>query len=149
MWHSVKRRPHYNPSTGCIRFPWWLSKESACSAGDLGSIPGLERYPSEGNGNPFQYSCLENPMDRRAWWVAKSWTDWVTNINNTHTHTGCTIPLLLSSLRMERYRSGVPLGYLLRIVQNNYCFLVGNLRQFDHSIIGLKARSYIRISQSE
>ena len=39
-------------------------KEPVCSAGDLGSIPGLGRSPGEGNGNPIQYSCLENPMDR-------------------------------------------------------------------------------------
>ena len=44
-----------------------VGKESACNAGDLGSIPGLGRYPGEGNGNPLQYSCLENPMDREAW----------------------------------------------------------------------------------
>ena len=43
------------------------SKESDCNAGDLGSFPGLERYPAEGNGNPLQYSCLENSMDRGAW----------------------------------------------------------------------------------
>ena len=43
------------------------SKVSACNAGDLGSIPGLERSPEEGNGNPLQYSCLENPVDRGAW----------------------------------------------------------------------------------
>ena len=42
-------------------------KESACNAGDLGSIPGLERSPGEGNGYPLQYSCLENPMERGAW----------------------------------------------------------------------------------
>ena len=47
--------------------------------GDLGSIPGLERSPGEGNGSPLQYRCLENPMDRGAWQaavlgVAKSWT---------------------------------------------------------------------------
>ena len=41
-------------------------KESAFNAGDLGSIPGWERSPGEGNGNPLQYSCLENPMDREA-----------------------------------------------------------------------------------
>ena len=41
-------------------------KESACNAGDPGSIPGLGRSPGEGNGNPLQYSCLGNPMDR-AW----------------------------------------------------------------------------------
>ena len=42
-------------------------KESACNAGDLGWIPGLERSVGEGNGNPLQYSCLENLMDRGAW----------------------------------------------------------------------------------
>ena len=44
-------------------------KESACNAEDLGSIPGLGRSSGEGNGNPLQYSCLGNPMDRGAWWV--------------------------------------------------------------------------------
>ena len=42
-------------------------KASACSAGDPGSIPGLGRSPGEGNGNPLQYSCLENPMDGGVW----------------------------------------------------------------------------------
>ena len=46
------------------------SKGSACSAGHLGSIPVLGRSPGEGNGYPLQYSCLENPMDRGAWWAA-------------------------------------------------------------------------------
>ena len=44
-------------------------KASACNAGDLGSIPGLGRSPGEENGNPLQYSCLENPMDRGALWA--------------------------------------------------------------------------------
>ena len=44
-------------------------KESACNAGDLGSIPESGRPPGEGNGNPLQYSCLENFMDRGAWWA--------------------------------------------------------------------------------
>ena len=47
-----------------------VGKESACSAGDPGSIPELERSPGEGNGNPLQYPCLENLMDRGAWWAA-------------------------------------------------------------------------------
>ena len=42
-------------------------KKSACNEGDLGSIPELERSSEEGNGNPLQYSCLENPMDRGVW----------------------------------------------------------------------------------
>ena len=55
-------------------------KEPACSAGDPGSIPGPGRSPGEGNGNPLQYPCLENPMDGGAWkttvhGVAKSWND--------------------------------------------------------------------------
>ena len=51
-----------------LDFPGWLhGKESACNAGDPGSIRGLGRSPKEGNGNPLQYSYLENPMDREAW----------------------------------------------------------------------------------
>ena len=42
-------------------------KNLPANAGDEGSIPGLRRSPGEGNGNPFQYSCLENPVDRGAW----------------------------------------------------------------------------------
>ena len=61
-------------------FPGGASgKESACNTGDAGSIPGSGRSPEGGHGNPLQYSCLENPMDRGAWWaivhgVTKSWT---------------------------------------------------------------------------
>ena len=44
-------------------------KESACNEGDLGSVPWLKRSPGEGNGNPLQYSCLKNSMDRGAWWA--------------------------------------------------------------------------------
>ena len=51
-----------------LELPRWLSgKESTFNAGDLGSIPGLGRSPREGNGNPLQNPCLENPMDRGAW----------------------------------------------------------------------------------
>ena len=54
-------------------------KASSCNVGDLGSIPGSGRSPGEVNGNPLQYSYLENPMDGGTWWaivhgVAKSWT---------------------------------------------------------------------------
>ena len=55
------------------------SKESACSTGDSGSIPGSGRSPGERNSNPLQYSCLGNPMDTGSWWatvfgVAQNWT---------------------------------------------------------------------------
>ena len=46
-----------------------VGKESACNAGEPSSIPGLGRSPGEGNGNPLQYSCLGNPMDRGALWA--------------------------------------------------------------------------------
>ena len=53
---------------------WWLSgKESACSAGDMGLIPGYGRSPGERNGNPLQYSCLGNPTDKEAWWAIVHW----------------------------------------------------------------------------
>ena len=45
------------------------SKEPACDAGDQGLIPELGSSSGEGNGNPLQYSCLENPIDREAWWA--------------------------------------------------------------------------------
>ena len=58
---------------------WFSDKESTCSAGDRGSIPGLGRSPGGAHGNPLQYSCLENSRDRGAQQVAvhgvtKSWT---------------------------------------------------------------------------
>ena len=86
--------------------PWWLSgKESACNTGDIGdvgSIPGLGRSPRVGNGNPLQYSCLGNPMDRGAWWatvhsVTKSWT-WL----NMHILLFITtLPNLISHMMMS------------------------------------------------
>ena len=62
-------------------------KESVCNALDMGSIPGLGRYPGKGNGNPFHYSCLENSMGRGAWWATvhvsqRVGHNWVTNTFN-------------------------------------------------------------------
>ena len=75
-------------------------KVSACNVGDLGSIPGLGRSPAEGNGNPLQYSCLENSMDGGAWWatvhgVAKSRTrlsDFAHSLTHSWALGGCLIP---------------------------------------------------------
>ena len=72
--------------------PWSLwglfggsdGKESACNAGDLGSIPGLRRSPGEENGNPLQNSCLENPMDRGAWGHKQSGT--TERLTHTRSH---------------------------------------------------------------
>ena len=78
---------HFGLGRQSVKFPLWFSgKESAFNAGvvgDLGAIPGLGRPPGGGHGNPLQYSCLENPMDRGAWWatvhksqrVRHNWSD--------------------------------------------------------------------------
>ena len=74
-----------------------MTKELPANAGDVrdsGLIPGLGRSPGEGNGNPLQYSCLENPMDRGAWWATvhrfaeSDTTEWL----NVHTHILPTYP---------------------------------------------------------
>ena len=101
--------------------PWWLSgKESACNAGDMGdtgSIPGLGRSHGEGNGNPFQCSCLENATDRSAWratvcGVAKSRTQ--LKRLSTHVHT--------RGIQMLR----VIAGHHSRRFQCSACELEGN-----------------------
>ena len=76
LGHLLCARPHTRPSTFIISFtplsrprdfPGGSNgKTSACNAGDLGSISGSGRSLGEGNGSPRQYSCLKNPMDRRA-----------------------------------------------------------------------------------
>ena len=81
-------------------------KEFASNAGDLGSIPGSGRSPGKGNRNPLQYSCLENPMDREAWWatvhgVAKSQTrlsdlTYTFRIKNIHEHAATAAKSLQS-----------------------------------------------------
>ena len=81
--HYFKNAALFPPlsPTPCITFPRFKRhrlryfpggtavKESACNAGDWGSIPGSGRSPGEGNGNPLQYSCQGNPIDRQAWQV--------------------------------------------------------------------------------
>ena len=79
-WHAAvhgvaKSRTRLGDWTELMDFFFWrvaslisqLVKNLPTNAGDPGSIPGLERSPGEGNGNPLQYSCLENPMGRAAW----------------------------------------------------------------------------------
>ena len=65
-----------------------VGKETVCSAGDLGSIPGSGRFPGGGHGNPIQYSCLENPMNRGAWQAYSPWgaqdLDMTEQLNHHH-----------------------------------------------------------------
>ena len=89
--------------------PWWLSgKESACNAGDQGSIPGLGRSPGGGQSNPLQYFCLENSMDRGAWWatvhrVAQSRT-WLKQVSGS-SKTRCFIFQLILAESAEELKS--------------------------------------------
>ena len=70
-FHGLESPPGLKESTQLNDFHFSGSggKESACNVGDPDSVPGLRRSPGEWNGNPHQYSCLENPMDRGAWWA--------------------------------------------------------------------------------
>ena len=63
--------------------------ESACNAGDLGSVPGSGRSPGGGNGNPLQYPCLENPTDRGAWWATVHGVTELDMTKCTHTAIVC------------------------------------------------------------
>ena len=86
IWQHLTHSHEKNKNWG---FPGGSDgKASACNAGDPGSIPGSGRSAGEGNDNPFQYSCLENPMDREAWLatvhgVSKSWT-WLSYFTFSH-----------------------------------------------------------------
>ena len=75
-------------TAGFSGLPLWLSsKESACNAGDVGSMPGLGRSPGGGNGNPLQYPCLENPKDRGALQLQSMGlqeSDMTWRLNNNH-----------------------------------------------------------------
>ena len=65
---QINRRKFKQKFNNMYGLPWWLDgKESACSAGDMGSIPESGRSPGEGNGYPLQYSCLESFMNGGAW----------------------------------------------------------------------------------
>ena len=83
--------------------PWWLSgKEYACKAGATGDT-GSGRSPGEGHGNPLQYSCLENPMERKACWatvhgVTKNWTQ----LKRLSTHA-CTLYTVFPSSNILKF----------------------------------------------
>ena len=87
----IQQNTHTFSNAADDRF-WYRAHHSACNVGDWGSIPGLGRSSGEGNGNPLQDSCLENPMDRGAWkaivhGVAKSQTQ----LSDCHTHVHTTL----------------------------------------------------------
>ena len=109
------------PGGSMVKYP----PASAGDAGDVGLIPGMERSPEGGNGNPLQYSCLGNPMGRGAWWatvhgIIKSWTQ-LSNWARTHTHTHTHTPQKEKKERKFEIKSG--LNFLL------YHLLKYDLRQ--------------------
>ena len=82
-------------------------KESACNAGDAGDvglIPGLGRSPGGGHGNPLQYSCPENSMDRGAWWVQSMGGNKLGMTEHAHIYTSCHVSKMLSRKRASAYR---------------------------------------------
>ena len=116
----------------CIRLPRWLSvKESTCQEGDVGLIPGLGRFPGEGNINPFQYLCLGNPMDRRTEGYSPCVARHDSDLTHTHTHThtvcnsrhvqGDKVILLLTS---DVGRTQIRTRLLIRFIINK-CFAKG------------------------
>ena len=96
MKHSYNDDDHNDKLCHSQGFPGGPDgKESACDAGDPGSIPGLGMSPGEGNGNPLQYSCLQNSMDRGTWQatihgVKKSGT----RLSNEHFHFDVTVTVV-------------------------------------------------------
>ena len=92
--------------SACTPFPGGSEvKNLPANAGDPGSVPGLGRSPGEGNGNPLQYSCLENPMDRGAWWSMgfqkvghKLVTKQQQQAPSPYPPNGCSIPVEISLL---------------------------------------------------
>ena len=94
-WFNIKKKKN-QCNTACWATKVALVKNLPANAGDIrdpGLIPGSGRSPGRGHSNPFQYSCLENPMDRRAWKaivhrVTQRWT-WLKQYRHTHTQCCC------------------------------------------------------------
>ena len=97
-------------------------KESSYSAGDPGSIPGSGRSPGEENGNPLQYSCLENSMDSGAWWAivhgfAKSWTP----LGNSYFHFIFTL-VQRSQFHLDEWNSVIG-GFKIEQIRKKWSIL--------------------------
>ena len=105
-------------------------KEPAHSAGDPSSIPGSGRSPGEGHGNPPQHSCLENPMDRGAWWatvhtVAKSRT-WLSDYFHSFILPGTKIPHAMEQISLCTTTKTQPTQRHKYVKQNTAAFLAGS-----------------------
>ena len=124
MYHVViaTRVVFFKCTFECVIYEFWGfrcssdGKESTCSAGDLGLIPGSGRSPGEGKGYPLQYSCLENPMDRWAWWsrvhvVAElDTTEWLLGRRFKILNMACEALLTLSASPLSSHSGLLPQG---------------------------------------
>ena len=99
LWEGIWKQTYFS----VIYWAGSDSKESACSEGDPGLIPGLGRSPGEGNGNLLQYSCLENPMDGGAWQVTVS--PWVLKESDMteRLHLLCFLILYINNTEIYKY----------------------------------------------
>ena len=130
-------------------------KESVCNVGDPSSIPGLERSPEEGNGNPLQYTCLENPLDRGAWGatvrrVTKSQT-WLSNSNFTFTWTNfkscLSKPLQCVPIWQQCWvwlRAIIDVGR----VRRRESFSIGDLRALTGSLL-VRIQAFVAMAQAQ
>ena len=111
------------PLQGCLEhIPCGSAgKESACTAGDLGSIPGLGRSPGEGKGYPLQYSGLENSMGCKVHGVTKSRTR-LSGLHRTALHLGCIKPNSLS-IKYHHHHHHCYIKQLEQCVANNECLI--------------------------
>ena len=132
-------------------FPWWLSgKESTCNARDMGSIPGWGRSPGEEHGNPLQCCCLENTMDRGAWWatgpgVTKVRHDWS---NGARTQACMSVTSIKLEKRIKQNSTRKISNWL-----NSHSYLACHFCINTHSINGkylsfLDTLNFIRMSIS-
>ena len=102
--------------------------EPACDTGDardMGSIPGLGRFPGRGHGNPLQYSCLENPMDRGAWWATAHRSQLDMTEATEHIHTQVFSPIL--RVAFLHYIDSVILSTFLIFMKSNISVFFGCL----------------------
>ena len=131
MWRVAGSRPAFSS----FGLPRWLSgKESDCQVGNVGLTPGLGRPSREGKGNPLQYFCLGNPMDREAWWatvhgvtkIVTQLNDWVTiTVILFWVYWGTSIPFSIAATQIHNPTDNV-LGFPFLHIQAS----TGNLYTF-------------------